>query len=330
MKEAKYKIDPNCWTMDFYSIAYENLVNEKIPVVIPSYSRWNKASFLDDIRNYRKESWPIYVVVRESQKDLYEKNYGDISEVTILAFEDEQINDIGKTRQKILDYFGDYKSIFMLDDDIRIILKSRALYVDEEGIEHDKCMPHKISSDYSDPARLLAMWQLIHEHLTNKYEDELWCTFLRCLIWTIGSDCVGDRSYTLGGPAGGAQCVNLDILKKKNLNYVSNSFEFHEDMGLMIRAMKCALYVASINFINDVIDYGDSVIGKEIGLDNKVDRFKYQDSNTIAEHDDFRYVRLNNKQKAAINWDKYLKALGIYDRYGSIEHELYDKLVNYI
>ena len=50
MKEALFKKDGNYWTYDFYEFA-PKFINDKIPIVVPSYNDYKKNLFIEQVRN---------------------------------------------------------------------------------------------------------------------------------------------------------------------------------------------------------------------------------------------------------------------------------------
>ena len=325
MKKTAYRLANRYWSIDFYNCAYENLTGEKIPVVIPSYNRYENNRFLDNVRENMHKDWPIYVVVRRSQKKLYEQNYGDLANVTFVAFKDEDINNIGKTRIKIVDYFTKkFDSIITVDDDLQMIVKSKAKSTDPTYKLQEKLFENR---KLNDPARIFAMWQLSHNYLSNKYEG-CYCTYVYCDSFVIDLDYSEDKSYSIGGKAICAVCLNLKRMKKYKLNYLSSTETGHEDIDIIIQAMKYKLYPISIKCFNFKACMSNvSVITRDMNFENVKERVVYQNKILLEKYKDNPYISMNKRNNLIINWNKYLSDIGFsQNTFGSIKQEVYKSL----
>lgn len=322
---SKYKLAKKHWLIDFYNCAYENITTEKIPVVMPSYNRFENNRFLDNVRENMKEDWPIYVVVRKSQKKLYEQNYGDIPNVTFVAFKDEDINNIGKTRIKIIEYFTKrFDHIFTVDDDLQMIIQTKAKSSDPTYKIQEKLFENR---NLSDPARIFAMWQLCHLHLVNKYEG-CYCTYAYINSFIINLYYSEEKSYNIGGKAICALCLDLKKMKKYKLNYLSSTDTGHEDIDLVIRAMKYKLYPISIKCINFKATISNvSVITKDMNFETVKDRVILQNKILVEKYKDNPYISLNKRDNLIFNWNKYLEDIGFdQDEYGSLRKEVFNNI----
>lgn len=324
MRSAYRTIDKH-WLIDFYNYAYENITTEKIPIVIPSYNRYENNRFLDNVRKNMKEDWPIYVVVRKSQKELYEKNYGDLDNINFIDFEDKDIDNIGKTRIKIVEYFTrKFDHIFTVDDDLQMIIQTKA-----KSTNPTYKIPEKLFENIklSDPARIFAMWQLCHLYLIDKYKD-CYCTYAYINSFIIKLEYSEDRSYNVGGKAVCAVCLDLKKMKKYNLNYLSSTDTGHEDIDLVIRAMNYKLYPISIKCINFKASISNtSVITRDMKFESVRDRIVAQNKILINIYKDNPYISLNKKDNLIFNWNKYLSDIEFNQNlYGSIRKEVFDKI----
>ena len=173
-----------------------NHIDEKIPIVVPSYNRYENNIFLNYVREYMiNDTWPIYVIVRQSQKKLYEANYGDLKSVTFVAFKDEEIDDIGKTRNKMISYFSKkYDTIFNLDDDSRLMFKANAIRHRDNNIRYSR------DTKTNDICKMFAMWQLTHEYLSKEHPN-CWITYLYNEAFIFDPKYGTTNSYSVGGLA---------------------------------------------------------------------------------------------------------------------------------
>lgn len=324
MNKSAYEHVSKYWLIDFYNCAYENVTN-KIPVVVPSYNRYENNLFLDNVRKNMHEDWPIYVVVRQSQKKLYEKHYGDLANVTFVAFKDEDINNIGKTRIKIVEYFTKrFDNIITVDDDLTMVVKTKA-----KSTNPTYKIPEKLflNKKLNDPARIFAMWQLCHEHLITKYEG-CYCTYAYIDNFVIDLAYSENRSYNMGGKAICAVCLNLKRMKKHKLNYLSSTETGHEDIDLIIRAMDHKMYPISIKCIafHGCIS-NVSVITRDMNFKTVKERVLYQNKLLVTKYSSNPYVSLNKRDNLLFNWNKYLKDIGFNQpKYGSIRKEVFNHL----
>lgn len=322
---VKYKLDSNYWTNDFYDKAIDH-IEKKYPIVVPSYNRYEDNYFLDLVAKNRIPDWPIFFVTRESQKDLYMKNYGDLP-ITFLSFKDEEINDIGKTRHKIIEYFTEqgYDNIFMLDDHCKLVTK----VVGKNSLDPDNIKyKYLIDSKKKNMSNMFAMWQLTHDYLLKEYPG-CWITqsYFADFIFDpkYGDNC----SFSLGAMASISVCINLNKLKQYNLNYLSVHETGHEDIDLIIRAMDYKLYPIAIKYLNAVVYHGiESEVKKSLKIADNIDRVKYQNKKLYDMYKDTNpYVTLNKNDGLRIQWRRFFKDNNIAIKNGSIKETLYKNLI---
>ena len=120
------------WTHILYDNAYEYIINnniEKYIVVIPCYvkpeitdeltiEKIKKKNVFDLVRqnSITEEFYNVCFVIAQSQEHLFKEALKEYSHATYLAVPDEQVQNIGMKRAKIVELFKN-KKIFMLDDD---------------------------------------------------------------------------------------------------------------------------------------------------------------------------------------------------------------------
>lgn len=319
---STYKMSNSYWTNKFYDIA-PNYVKTKIPIVVPSYNRYDKNHLLNMVRK-QNSTWPIFVVVRKSQVKLYKQNYNDLSNVTFVSFEDEKINNIGKTRQQIVKYFTKkFDNIFMCDDDCSLVVRAKAVRKNEDGTE---TIRYKVNFKNNNLDHIFAMWQLTHEYLLSVHPN-CWVTHPCFYDFIFDVKYGEEKSYSVGALAAGMTCICLKKLKEHKLNYVSSEETGHEDIDLLIRALKLGLYSISIKYFNImVIPNIESEVEKTLNFNNEKERLDHQGMKLYEMYQDFPYVVLNKNNKILIKWNKYVKDNHIKSRTGSIKKELYNKL----
>ena len=318
---SKYKLVKDYWTYDFYNLAI-NKIDYKIPIVVPSYNRYENNYFLEMVKAGRLHNWPIFVVVRESQKDLYEANY-NLPNVSFLAFKDDEINNIGKTRMTIVKYFTkhDYDSVFVFDDDCDLYFKALAIRNDEVTLSR-----YSVDKSMNDLTNIFAMWQLTHEYLINKYLG-CWVTHPNFTDFIFMSKYGENHSYAVGASAAGAVCLNLKLLKKYNLNYVSSENTGHEDIDLLIRALRHELYPIAIKYFSTyVVPNTVSEVQKNLNCDTDLERQKYQYGRLHDLYADEPYITWPESSFIRFNWVRFCKDKHIDPRHGSIKNELYNSL----
>ena len=322
---SKFKLDESFYTYEFYNKA-PSLIKKKIPIVIPSYNASENNILLDFIRENttKKSYWPVYVVVRNTQKAAYEKNYGDIPGITFIGMEDELIAGSGKVRREINNYFtGKFKSIFVMDDDTIPKFMTRAVR-STDGTER-----YSVDKTKTNVVNLFSMWQLAHEWLMKNYPHAM-MTFLYNVGFIFAMKYATNQCYTLGGKAGCAMCLELDRLKEYNLNYLSNE-EINggfDDADLLIRGLPYGVYPIKIAFMT--VDFppmsvdcrgsqeADNTVDNRILRQWKALYDIYKDKDVIK-----KYISLNKKGNLIINWRRFFK-----DTYPDVatRGSIYDKI----
>lgn len=317
-----HKLVTSYWTNKFYDIA-PNFIKTKIPVVVPSYNRYENNYFLNVVRK-QNSTWPIFVVVRKSQVKLYRQNYKDLSNVTFVSFDDEKINNIGKTRQQIVKYFTKkFDNVIMCDDDCVLVLRTKAIRKNNDGIESTR---YSINFNKDKLDNLFAMWQLTHEYLIEKYPN-CWITHPSFYDFAFDAAYGEEKSYSIGALAACVFCANLKLLREHKLNYVSSEETGHEDIDLLIRALKLGLFPISIKYFNTKnTHYAGSEVEKSLNFDNEEERLAYQGQKLYELYKDYPYVTLNKHNTILIKWNRYVKDNHIEPKTGSIRKELYNKL----
>lgn len=322
---TKFTLDKSFYTYEFYENARKK-IKKKIPIVIPSYNASENNILLEFIRENttKKDYWPVYVVVRNTQKNAYEKSYSDIPGITFIGMKDELIAGSGKVRREINNYFTEkYKSIFVMDDDTIPRFMARAIRSD--GAER-----YSIDKSKTNIVNLFSMWQLAHEWLMKNYPQAT-MTFLYNVGFIFDLKYSRNQCYTLGGKAGCAMCLELDRLKQYNLNYLSNE-EINggfDDADLLIRGLPYKVYPIKIAFMTcDFPPMSVDCRGSQKAddsVDNRILR-QWKALYDIYKDHDFikKYIKLNKKGNLIINWRRFFK-----DNYPDIatRGSIYDKIM---
>ena len=223
------------WTKELYERAYECVENRKWPIVIPSY---NRPDFITQklFKFTEDENWPVYVVIRESQRELYSVKY---PYVTYVIVPDHIITNIGNTRAFIVRWAikKGFDYIFMLDDDVKSF-KYSIPALTKKGLPKAKVVDTSFS-------RFMAMWQLSSESLSDFILTGL---ALEHFAW--GEDCVDvDRCTDATSVVTDVVCVNIKRLSTLGLNYQDNKRVGHEDMEMAIQAFEHGIPCVKFKFL---------------------------------------------------------------------------------
>lgn len=299
------------WTNRLYREAYEKVKDRKFPIVIPSYNRpenlflqWVNDTFTED------ETWPIYIVVRASQKEQYEQSKYVVGKdyIHITAFEDSRIDDIGKVRKTIVEHFSKTeKCVFMFDDDITNFGYTVPFKREKTGTN--------ISFSYKpeSPARVFAMWQYAMEKASEIRNDLIIsCAMIAGFNW-IDQFCDEDEGLRfMSGPQTLAVCINLDTFKKFDINYRTMKGNGHDDIDMLIRALQAGATTAEFRWLS----YCSPGIGTDILYFNSVrERFALQYQEMYNNFHDVDFVKWkhakedkpNSKDNVGINWRRAIK-----------------------
>jgi len=237
----------NCWQNDFRLAAKDIMkTRKKIPICIPSYNRpngkWIKklADEFDNDNNY-----PIHIFVNNEQKMLYENSeyIKDKNWITIHAFPNNEISDIGLKRAKIVDIMFDlgYETIFMHDDDMTRLVPSIPHFRNEKPISR--------SWETLNCVESYNMWQLAAEYAWYKFDRAMYCLPMVAGFTWVPEFSLEESSYTIRGLASICMCINIKRLKEANLNFRSNKNNHHEDFDLQIRVIEKGYYPIEIHWM---------------------------------------------------------------------------------
>ena len=296
-------LEIDCWSNKLYEEAYDIVKDRLYPVVIPTYNRPN-CNFLKWVNEIMQPGYeyPIYLVVRQSQKDLYESSeyvkYKDY--VHVKTFPDELINDIGKVREQIVNAFSKkYECVFMFDDDITNFCHS-VPYVRSNG------EPKAQGVKSNNFGKTMAMWQVAMEYAVKKYDVVFSTGMMQGFSWVPDFINVNSSIRILSGLPTLAVCVNLRKLKESNLNYRTIIGNGHDDIDLLIRCLQKGLLTAEFRWMT----YSSPGIGTDILHFNTVtERFTKQRDEMYNNFKDVpfvKWVHVRGLDNVGINWRKVL------------------------
>lgn len=298
------------WTNKLYNKAYEMVsTRKKFPLVIPSYNRpHNKITeyILDHITP--EEPWDIYVAVRKSQQADYEadENFKKIPCMHTLPFEDDLINDAGKVRGKIVEYFTDkVDGLFMMDDDV-FDFAYTAPFKRPSGSKISVAVTDKVRKE--NLGRLLAMWQVAMEE-TMKLHDNviITCPMIAGFSW---AESFCDSELSLKMMSGAQVCclgINTKACKKFDVNFRTSKGNGHEDKDFVIRALLKGAMTAEYRWLT----YSCPSMGKDFLNTGVKERMAQQHDEMYANFKDVEFMRWivdrNDYKNVRINWNRATK-----------------------
>lgn len=297
------------WTNKLYNTAYERVKNRKYPLVIPSYNRPNSIMMKYIYNNTDfNEPWDIYFVVRKSQEEEYKQNeyYKQMSFVNILSFDDELINDAGKVRMKIIEYFCNKKeALIFMDDDITNLTYTVPFRRDS-GANISLAISQKFFK--FNFARILAMWQVAMEEAV-KENDKLIisCTMIAGFSWAEDY-CDSEISIKyMSGAQVACFCINLNNCMKYDVNFRTNVGNGHEDKDFVIRAILKGCATAEFRWLA----YSCGSMGTDyLNLAVK-ERMEKQHDEMYNNFHDLDFVKFivdrNDFKNVRINWSRATK-----------------------
>lgn len=303
-------ISSDFWTNRLYEVAYSKVGDKKYPIVIPSYNRpengfckWATARFDPN------ETWPIYIVVRDSQVKQYEesKYIKGYDYIKVVGFPDSEIDDIGKVRKKIVEHFSKTEScIFMLDDDL-----TRFTYTVPYKRESGAKISLSLTKEIESPARVFAMWQLAHERAILLRDDLITSApMIAGFNWETSFCDEAQSLRFMSGPQSLAVCLNLKTFDKYNINYRSIIGNGHDDIDLLIRALLAGCTTCEFRWIS----YFNPGIGTSIlNFESVEKRFAQQYQEMYDNFHDVDFVKWKHSKggkaldNVGVNWARAIK-----------------------
>ena len=222
------------WTQKLYKTALEELkLVRKYPIVICSYNnpRSRVAKYFSDI------DWPVYIIVRTSQYEEYYRNTAQ--NIVVLPEEDKLIDSVSKVRKYCLELFKDY-TFFMIDDDTYKL----SYQVFDNYYENKGKYRSRVVKD-ADLTRVLAMWQVIHQKLVDRYDIGM-STILNAGLSFLPKMSLKEYIRLYSGNFACPICITSSRLLEKGVNFRENSS--HEDIDLAIQCLEKRIAMAEIQF----------------------------------------------------------------------------------
>lgn len=308
------QLSSDFWTVQLYKSAYE-LIDEKdrFPIVIPSYNRPD-CLFLEWVHSTLQnsgETWPIYLMVRDSQVDMY-KNASMIKGydfIHVISRPDEEIDDVGKARKAILSYFFDKTDwVFMLDDDVF-----------EVGFTVPIARKNSLASGIvknTNFARVFAMWQRAIQVAQKYRPDDLFETamYVNSFAW-MPECCDPSRSVCYGkGTTGVCTAINIKFAKNHGLNFNTIKGNGHDDANFVIRCLLNGGIAAFFSWLVFRCDNGfnDKSKHEVFSDEDMVARFKRQQTELRSIFHDCPFLKCtaaksNKYDVVNIDWRKAVK-----------------------
>ena len=285
---GKYVYDEDCWTT---KLMHDCTIFKRIPIYVPSYNRYNEgdAVFLSVMRDY--SSWPVYIIVRESQASLYEKTYNRYN-MYVVPVPDEEITDAGLAHAKCIDLCSE-NELFIIDDDIIPYVNVTAKNKETNVV---KSMPLYTIDNFD---HVFNVWQYVHHYLLDKYSN-CCCTTIEDNVFNFNEHFLYDFSYI---PHKFMCGVCFDKRRIGNLNYRSCAEYGHDDIDFMFNLAENKMFPLSIKLITFKANkYG--AWGYESLEDRLIEQF-----NMLKEHwESCPYAKIDeNKLVFTVDFKKFFK-----------------------
>lgn len=312
---GEYNIDGKSewWTNIFYENAYNVIKDRKFPIFIPSYNRPDtttvKCLFNDMTPEY---NYPVFLVVRESQKEDYSKNIKDRFGVKILSFPDEEINNLGAVRRTIVNWSQEhgFDTVFMFDDDIIELSYTFKGYTGKGDLKAEYVPRRNINIP-----KMIAMWQLSMEYGIKNFDLAASSVSPMFSSWKFNYTDPNESLLFYRGIPSQVMCINTKKFIEQGLVYPDTKEVAHEDIDMAIKIIEKRANLAMFPFLV----YSALPMTPEFGNfgDTMEKRMKAQQDIMYRNHSDKEYVRFSDKRglaQVSINWIRVRKILGI-DKY---------------
>ena len=304
-------LDTDFWTNRLYECAYDRVKNRKYPLIIPSYNRPNNLMIKYIYNNTdANEPWDIYFLVRESQQEQYENNeyFKKLDYVKTLPFKDEEINDIGKVREKAVEYFKNKaECIIMMDDDVQG-LSYTVPFMRPSGGKISLYVSEKACNKKINFSRIIEMWQVAMEEAI-KINDRLIisCPMISGFSWAEDyCDSIKALKFMSGAQVC-CICINVDNCIKYDVNFRTAVNNGHEDKDFVIRAVLAGCATAEFRWLA----YQCASMGTDLRNVAVKERMSQQHDEMYNNFKDVDFVKYiidrNDFKNVRINWNKATK-----------------------
>ena len=323
INEDNYK---EWWTNVLYDKAYDIVKDRKFPVTIPGYNRPGLPTLkMLKVAEYTEDlNWPFYVIVRESQYDMYVEATKQYKYVTIKSFPDKVIDNAGavrRTTQKWLNSIG-VKATFQMDDDVGYLGYS---YAGRKDDGYPKAQYRRMKKDPFSSAKVLAMWQIAMEKAMALDDVVISCGQQIAFSWK-DDYCRASESYRLmRGPMTQVVCFNIEKLCKEGIYHNNNAQVGFDDIDFTLRVIESGNKTCCFPWLV----YGCEALGggngDSVSEEKLKERFKANQDKLKSLHQDKPYVSFRPKRgldQVCIRWRNARKYL--VDNFGYPE-SLIDK-----
>ena len=235
---------------------------------------------------------------------MYEQNdiIDKYDNIFIKTFPDEAINDLGKTREQIVNAFSKkYDHIFMFDDDTYNFCHS-VPKLRNNGWPKSQVV-HNINF-----GKTIAMWQIAHEYAV-KTHDIVFSTGMHQAFCWPPENCQSERSLKLmAGVFSQTICVNLNKLNENSLNYRTNINNGHEDFDLLIRCLENRLKVVEFRWFTYAAEaMKASFLNDTDTLEMRFTKQQAEMKNNFGHLDYIDFKKIRGFNNVRINWRKLAK-----------------------
>lgn len=310
------------WTEVFHDKAYDIVKDRKFPILIPSYNNPNPPAVQGFLSKMDEEyNYPIFLFVRDSQKEAYEAA-NKHPYVTVVSAPDDMIDSAGKARRWSLKwlYQQGYEYAFSFDDD------ACDLMFTNRGFTGKGDPKSKVVGD-ANISKILAMWQISMETADKRFGIGISGVYPCGFGWKE-EYCQLDGSILLyRGNINQVVCLNVKKLIENGITYDCNRIAGHEDIDLIIKCLEKNIPVCTFPFINYTTPPMDCANFGCFG-NTMQDRFKAQQKLMIDRYgEDYPYLTFREKRgldQCVINFRRYRKDKNI-DQY---VYNLFEDCIN--
>jgi dCMP deaminase len=295
------------WTDILYDKAYDIVKDRKYPVLIPSYNRPNPNTVSSVLSGMTDEyNYPIYVFVRKSQADQYEKlNHNKY--VTFVKFPDSCVDNVGKVRHLMNKWAisKGFNVAIIMDDDLTSI-EYTVKGIRGDGFIKAKCSPNR------DIAKILAMMQYSMERAISKYGVTIGGYMPMFSSWKPEYCDVTQSILTYRGIPSQVFILNIKKMFDNGIYYNQTGL-VHEDIAATIDTLKLGLPICVMPFITYTANPMDV---QNWNYKTMRERFDNQDVHMKEKYSGIEWVSFVEKRdlpQTTINWRRYRKLFGITD-----------------
>lgn len=302
----------------------DNLIqdNEVFPICVPSYSRPD-APFLRYVNEL-----PVILFIRKEQKSMYKAYQGKCKIVEL-----EEVEEIGQTRKAIVDWATNegYKDIFMVDDDISHL----SFLLPSKSTKSDKDFMRMYSTINNIPEaidlKVFKMWVWLIRRCSDKLTIS--GAGAKSDWWNIqykNSQAVYNSGSTI-------QCIhlNLENLKKYDINYIDTRVGGTEDYSLQYQVMAAGLYTTIFkDLVFRVPSVGSGKGGNvsDVELVQKYQKFIQLFQDNVLLNKDTSKVGIKTSKggipSIKFNWARWREPVGMMYNIDDIYNELEMRGVN--